>query len=55
MDTRLIIAYTLIAFLVGAFVFAGVIISRKRQKTRRMHMGRGKYNDYNPPVSNEQR
>jgi hypothetical protein len=40
METRLIVAYILIAGLVAALVAAGIMIRRKRERDRQMKRGR---------------
>ncbi len=43
METRLIVAYTLIAIIVGIIVVGGVILSRRQAKSRRRDAGKGNY------------
>jgi hypothetical protein len=40
METRLIIAYSLIAIMIGLAVLGAVTITRKRSKARRRNSGR---------------
>lgn len=43
METRLIIAYSLIAVMVALVIFGGVMLSKKRAKTRQRDAGNGNY------------
>ena len=42
-ETRLIIAYSLIAVMAGLVIFAGFIWSKKRDKLRQRNSGKGDY------------
>ncbi len=43
METRLIIAYSLIAMMASLFVLGGLLISRRQGKIRRRNAGKGDY------------
>lgn len=43
METRLIIAYSLIALMIGLAIFGGMMMLRKREKARRRNSGHGDY------------
>jgi hypothetical protein len=43
METRIIIAYSLIAIMAALVIFGGVIWRRSREKIRRKNAGKGAY------------
>ena len=44
METRLVLAYSLIALMIIVTLAAAFAVSRYRRKKRLIHSGRGKYN-----------
>ncbi len=43
METRLIIAYSLIAIMVALVIFGGFMLSKKQEKSRRRNSGKSDY------------
>lgn len=42
LETRLIIAYSLIAIMVALVIFGGMMLSKRQEKSRRRDSGKGK-------------